>query len=80
MPVILICDICGSQESATDDGQAIVCGYHRAEKRLEYLRKKYKEKRDWIKSRWLSELAVIRKEIIRLEKYMAQQLNEKEKL
>ena len=48
MPVILICDICGSQESA--------------------------------KARALSEFLEMRKEIVRLEKYIAQQLNEKGEL
>ena len=70
MPKILTCDKCGAEDATEDYAGQILCDYHRAEVDLRGLRRAYAEKTDWVERCWLSELAEMRKEILRLEDFL----------
>lgn len=68
MPKVLYCDDCNSQDGVSEDYEGVVlCRFHRAKYDLKHRLREYKEKREWVKSVWLSELANRRQEILRLQ-------------
>ena len=68
MPKELFCDKCGSNKGADEDYDGyILCEFHRAEYDLASAKHQYKDKRDWVKSVWFTQLHNMRTEIRRLE-------------
>lgn len=72
MLAIYRCDKCGALNSTEDYDGNILCEYHRAEHDLYSLRRKYKEKSEWIEKVHLAPLGEMSDKIQTLELYLTE--------